>query len=462
MTLLFRLTAGSLYTDEAFTFAVAGLNYAPLLQTLTVFDYHPPLFYLATHVAMRTLHWPLWDYRYLMMPFGLLTVVATWVVGRRIGGNLTAGVAALAVALAPALMVYDRMYRMYAVLVALTTVSWWLLVELEPASGRKRGVLLVVYGATCLVLAYTHYLGLLAIACQVLFVVTRRRQLLATLWVYGAVALSYVPWLPHLRQQLALGGLSEGRPGIDAGLASSISSAFFLGLPSFGVGHTADWIISVIVVVVMATGAWLGRQTVLPFWLLAFVAAFAGSIIFGKNLAYFNRYLLIDIPPGAIALGLIVNAFASSGKAVASFAVAAVALGLVALCSSNVLFDPYYQFPDWYAVDAMLAVHEHPGDGIILDAAYEYLVVQNFSAFRNHATLGFMSPSDFPVILHWIATHPNVRIWYIQHQNYYWDPHLRIRAALAQRPLLLSQDFARQLPVNDVTVMLFGKVPMTK
>ena len=50
---------------------------------------------------------------------------------------------------------------MYAVLVALATLSWWLLVEAEQAVGRKRTMLWVAYAAVAVILAYTHYLGFL-------------------------------------------------------------------------------------------------------------------------------------------------------------------------------------------------------------------------------------------------------------------------------------------------------------
>ena len=98
----------------------------------------PALLFLVTHYLTGFLHWPLWDYRYLTAAFSLLGIAATWAIARRFFGTTAAWIAALALALQPALVEWDRLYRMYAVLVALGAVSWWLLVRAGDARGRGR------------------------------------------------------------------------------------------------------------------------------------------------------------------------------------------------------------------------------------------------------------------------------------------------------------------------------------
>ncbi len=148
---------------------------------------------------------------------------------------------------------------------------------------------------------------------------------------------------------------------------------------------------------------------------------------------------------------------------VIAWAVALASIAFLAVGAQNVLLDPYYQFPNWYAVNALILQVERPRDAIVLDAGYERLVVQNYTAFRGRPLLSFMNPTDFTPILNWIRDHPRDRVWYIEHQYAYWDPDRRIASALARkRPQLLRQRFARQAAVNDVTVLLFDKVPMTK
>ena len=141
----------------------------------------------------------------------------------------------------------------------------------------------------------------------------------------------------------------------------------------------------------------------------------------------------------------------------------AAAVALLGVASTNVLLDPYYQLPDWYAVNALLARDEEPADAVVLDAGYEQYVVAPLSAFRGHRVLVFMNPSDFDPIVRWIGDHPHTRVWYIEHQNFYWDPQRRIAASLTKtRPQLASRDFPRQSAADEVAVFLFGQVPMKR
>ena len=87
------------------------------------------------------------------------------------------------------------------------------------------------YAAVAVILAYTHYLGFLELACQALYSAFRFRTNKPAFCGYALVVLSYVPWVDHLRQQLPLGGLTLSRPGFDAGLAASLRDAFAMGAP---------------------------------------------------------------------------------------------------------------------------------------------------------------------------------------------------------------------------------------
>lgn len=459
LTRFWHLDGASLFTDEAYSFAIGQLPVPALLETVARSDYHPPLFYLATHGLLQLVHLRLWDYRYAAAPFGLLTIAATWGAARKMFGDVAAAMAAIAVALSPALITFDRIYRMYAVLVALSTVSWWLLVEAEAAQGRRRFWLWASYAILAVALAYTHYLGLLVLACQAIYATVNWRSRPAFI-AYGLTAIAYLPWLPSMRAQLSLGGMAIGRPGLDLGLARSVGGAFAPGLPdsvfswSFGI-----WTVVVAILAIAIAGGWIGWRSALPFWLAPLGLAVFLSIALGRNLAYFPRYLLVDIPPVAIALGVLVAKLSATRARLAAFAVGAACVGVLGVASTNVLVNPYYQFPDWYAVNDVMRADESPKDTIVLDAAYEYLVVRDYSAFRGHRILSFMNATDFRPIFGFIATHPEARIWYVQAQNEYWDPERRIEAALAHRPIIFARRFPRQAWENEVTVMLFGPEP---
>jgi hypothetical protein len=458
-----NLTGPSQHTDEAFTFALSKLPVPALLHNVVAHDFHPSLFYLATHYLMVWFPKPQWDYRYVTALFGCLTIVATWGAARRLFGPLAAAVAALAVALSPALVQHDRIYRMYAVTVALATLAWWLLLEIEHATGRRRVWLFSAYAMVAIVLPYIDYTGTIVLAAQGAYAVTRRPILAPALTAIGAAVVLFVPWIGALREQLPLAGMSFSRPALDIGLANSIQGAFAAGTPlewfSWPGGAFAA---AGVLAAVVACGAWLGWRSALPLWFGVLAVQIAASILLGKNLAYFPRYLLIDIPPVCIAIGLIISVLAAARLRLVATGLGIALLAFFGITVSNVMFDPYYQFPNWYAVNALMLQHEQPADAIVLDAAYESLVVADFTAFRGHTTLAFMNPNDFDPVLAWIEHHPRRRIWYIEHQNFYWDPQRRISSALEARRVLVRRQWPHRSPVDDVSVMLFDEVPMTK
>jgi mannosyltransferase len=149
---LWDLTGQSLFIDEGFVFHVAAQEPRQILMTVAHGDFHPPLFYLITHYLINGLHLPLWDYRYITAAFSLTGIAATWAIARRCFGDTAAAIAALALALDPALVIWDRLFRMYALLVALTAVSWWLLLVCADPTNKRRLLCWILYGVTVIAL----------------------------------------------------------------------------------------------------------------------------------------------------------------------------------------------------------------------------------------------------------------------------------------------------------------------
>lgn len=95
---------------------------------------------------------------------GLLTVAVVYAIGRDAVDRRTGIWAAWLIAISPALVRYSREVRMYAWLVLLTCLAWWLFIRLarsrDPGSTRDRARLA---GCSLLMtaLAYSHPLGLL-------------------------------------------------------------------------------------------------------------------------------------------------------------------------------------------------------------------------------------------------------------------------------------------------------------
>jgi len=145
---------------------------------------------------MGSLHLPIWDYRYLIVPFGLLTIAATWGAPRALSGDVAAVIASAFVATAPTLVQWDRLYRMYAPLVALSSASWWLLLAAQQAHGRRRTIFWALYGTTVIILPYIHYTGALMVLGQALYALTRKPIIRPAIVLSAAVcASSFLPSL---------------------------------------------------------------------------------------------------------------------------------------------------------------------------------------------------------------------------------------------------------------------------
>ena len=162
----YDLTNRSLFLDEAFSIWVASKPWPAMIDQIVYHDFHPPVFYAVTHWLIGVLQWQPWDYRYLTAPFGLLTIVASWAIARRLFGDVAAGVAAFLVALEPSLVDWDRVFRMYSVLTALCATSWWLILIAEEKTGRKRIAAWIGYGGLAVLVPYIQYLGAVTLVCQ--------------------------------------------------------------------------------------------------------------------------------------------------------------------------------------------------------------------------------------------------------------------------------------------------------
>jgi hypothetical protein len=126
---LHRLDAHSLWLDEAYTYMRAAMEPADGIEA-SIKKGHVPTYFLFMH------HWLAFgdDERWLRMPsviFGVLTVLAAYVLGRVLGGNRVGLGTALLVALSPLQVRYAQEARMYTMLtfaatLAITGVIWLL------------------------------------------------------------------------------------------------------------------------------------------------------------------------------------------------------------------------------------------------------------------------------------------------------------------------------------------------
>lgn len=451
------LTAPSLFIDEGFTFHISAYDPKSLLHAVAYTDFHPPLFYLVTHYLMHWLHWQPWDYRYLTAACGLVTIAATWGIARLLFGDTAAAIAAFAVALEPNLVQWDRLYRMYAVLVALTTLSWWLLLKAELSDGRRRWLCWAAYWVAAILLPYVQYLGALVVLSQCLYALVRRERCWPA-FIGGAAALAALtPWLWAIRVQYPHGGLVLPLTSPRFSWPVLVRAVITSGVPaSWVLSAHFDQIFCAAALVVLAAGAYLGRRTMLVFWLLPPVIQIVVTLVTGKDIII-PRHLYAYLPAFAVCLALICVRLLATRWRVAGAALALAYFGLSAVSIPNNLFVQYYQFPDWYAINTLLLVRGHKSDLIILDQGAEYWVVHDFSGFRGHQIDAPGIPSDIDPDIRWLEGYPKRRVWYIENQPFFTDNARRLQADLDRtRPRQGAWIQPRIFDEDVVRVVLYG------
>jgi hypothetical protein len=122
-----------------------------------------------------------------------------------------------------------------------------------------------------------------------------------------------------------------------------------------------------------------------------------------------------------------------------------------------VLLDPYYQFPDWNVVRAVVATNEARNDVMVFDQAFPGLVVESDPAFVGHDLYGPNTFRDVDPTLRLVDGRPSARVWYIENQWWYPDSgHRILRHLQTTRPEIRIWHEARYDPANEVYVLLFG------
>jgi hypothetical protein len=383
------------------------------------------LFYLVTHYAMTWLHWDLWNYRYLTAPFGLVTIAASWAIARRLFGDVAAGLAAVLVAVDPSLIEWDRLYRMYSVMTALSAVSWWLLLAAPEKTGRTRWVFWSLYAIVSVVQPYIHYLGALDVFCQGLYAgvaILRDRDRLRQLWpvfASGAAAVvALVPWLWAFRIQYPNGGHVAGSAELPIYWIGIVRDSALSGTPIAWVLQSwFDPVASAAVIMLAVFAVVRAGRTVLPWWFAVAGLQVALSLLTHKSLVV-PRYMEQVVPAVMIALGGALAALLRTRIRAAALVLAIAVPATLVVCTADVLWSPFYQFPDWYLINLVVLQHERRSDAMLFVQGFPYIVVGDFTAFRHHPVAGPAMPSDLPYTMGWIDRHKRVRIWYIENQYF--------------------------------------------
>jgi mannosyltransferase len=448
-----HVTGQSPFLDEAFSLKIGAEPIGQLLHDTAYRDVQPPLFYLFTHAVLGIVHWPAWDFRLLTAPFGLITIVATWAIGRKTAGSQCAAFAAIFVALAPGVVLWDRLFRMYSIWMAVTAVSWWLLATADDTKPKIANWRWPAYIAIAAVMPYLQYLGALTLVSQAAYAFSKPAARWPVFVGCGAAVLAFVPWLWAFRLQFAAGATAEPTPP----WWDPAVELFALGAPVAWTGASPFLAgVAIVLIAAIVTGAVVLRRSLVVYWLGGIAFQMAIGAVVHKDLML-ARYLFAYVPAMALAVGATIQAGLSSKARVAATAFGAALATLFAVCTQNIVLDPLYQFTDWFQVNGTVLAQERAGDAFVFVQAFPVVIVGSYSAFRGRPVTGPNVPEDVPATIAWIRGKATRRIWYIENQPWYADPGgLVHRAIVAHRPLIGRWAEAKAYAANAVSIELFG------
>jgi 4-amino-4-deoxy-L-arabinose transferase-like glycosyltransferase len=226
----YRLDAQSLWNDEGNSARLAERPLGLIVEGAAG-DIHPPGYYLLLHYWRAPFGQSEFALRSFSVVAGLALLLFTYLLGRRLFGESTGLMAALASAISPFAVYYSQEARMYALLAALAAGSTYFAIclqesafyERRSAVGNARSAALVLqfaaYGLLTTAGLYTHYVfAFVLLAHNVVFALwwgiarCRSRPSWSALIAWGGVQASalllYLPWLP-----LALGATGWSAPG---------------------------------------------------------------------------------------------------------------------------------------------------------------------------------------------------------------------------------------------------------
>ena len=260
---LIDLGKADLWLDEAMSYLFASLDLPNLVAQLRL-DSGPPLYYLLLRGWMALFGSSEAALRTLSALFGVLTVLATYAVGRHAWGPSVGRRAALFLAVLPLPVFYAHQARTYTLLAFAGVMAVWGLIRWLDR-GHLRDLVLV---SSSLILAlYSHNYALFlvpALAIPVLVTKPPDRPRWPALIALGTAALAYAPWaLTVLQTQLANRtptawmGMVWGAHGVQGSLLGSLRALApgapqppYIGLPA--VAEAMPWTTLVMSILLLA------------------------------------------------------------------------------------------------------------------------------------------------------------------------------------------------------------------
>jgi hypothetical protein len=336
----------SYWADEFLTVTLLKRGLAEMLATIPTEEGMPPLYYLLAWLWTKPFGAGEAALRSLSALFGAATVPVAYLAGRDLARSRRAGlVTAALVAVNPLLVWYSQEARSYALLVLLTTLSFWFFVR---ALDDGRPLPLAGWAASSALALATHYFAIFPVAVEAIWLVIaghgrRRSAIVAT----GAVMVAGAALVPLVSFQIR-------QPGYDFIVQSDLWGRLVAVPHQFLFGFTAPGIaVKTIAVLAVAMALALLALRASPSERraagIAAAIALAGVmppliLALGGIDRLLTRYLLAALVPAAVALAIPLGARRGGAPGLlGASALCAVSLAAVAI----ELTSPAVRKIDW-------------------------------------------------------------------------------------------------------------------
>jgi hypothetical protein len=364
-----RLAEPLMRWDEGWSVAHASRSWPEIVRVAS-WEVHPPFFYLLLKPWLA-LGRDVFLVRFFPVLVGLLAVPLTFRVAMRwMRRRPLAWLAAGLTAVAPALVYYAQVARMYPLVVLWLLLATWALLHWLDGGGERALIGLAAAGLAAL---YTFYYTVWALVGLYGYGMLAARRGRRWLLVAAAVTLGlYMPWLAYagggMLQRMAQAAPAETiMPATPWDLLAATWTALTFDFGSGGWAALAVLVVLLVAPLVRRPGREEARRLLLP--VLALLTT-TGGIVLGSGAYFFAPRLLTPAVPFLVLL--VAWALDRLGRPGKGFLIAGLAVLLVAFwptCSRFVYekslevsgpFDPH-------EYHAMLSDQARPGDFVFFN-----------------------------------------------------------------------------------------------
>ncbi len=384
---VFRLDGHDIWGDEAYSIYVSSQSLATVVSG--GIDTHPPLYHLLLHYWLLVFGRSEFAIRFLSAAIGLLIVVLTYALARRIAGERLALLAALISAIAPFQVYYSQEARMYVLVTLLCLASVYALTSVLGQPSRTNWAIHVL---TSIGAVYSHYYAFFVLGAEAVFLViwflsSRRHKwvrarLAAPILGLIVVALSYVPWI--IVQTSFVAAKASAR--VDEFSVAGAVRLFKESLVAFGVGTTlpgalGNYLAAFFLLASLSGAAWLAWRPATrlysPLILLYCGVPLLLAFVVNPFMPFFYpRYVLLATPAFYIGVAAAIEALASRWRLMAPIPLAII-IAASACSMNNYYFDPSFARGGYGQMMRYVAAHAEPNDVLILgnrlqEALFDY------------------------------------------------------------------------------------------